>query len=247
MEPEVSVVIPAFNCEKTLKAAVDSALHQDICMEVIIIDDASTQDFSEVLSKYEDNPQVRISRNETNIGVAASRNRGVAMAKGEYIAFLDADDIWRDEKLKKQLSLIKKTGAVLCSTARELITTDGELTGRVICVPERITYKKLLYGNVINCSSVLLKREVALKYPMGDDDIHEDYICWLSILKEYGEAFCVNEPLLLYRTGKNSKSGSKLKSAKMTYKVYKKMGFSTIKAIWYFTGYAINGVIKYTK
>ncbi len=241
----VSVIIPAYNCRETIREAVDSALCQGVEVEVIVIDDCSSEDLSDVFAEYKDEPRVKVFKNEENLGVAKTRNRGVTLSKGEYVAFLDADDIWRPSKLEKQLALIKETGAVLCSTARELMEEDGTLTDRVINVPERITYKKLLYGNVINCSSVLIKRDVALEFPMEGDDVHEDYICWLNILKKYNFAVAINEPLLLYRKTKNSKSGSKLHSAKMTYKVYRRMGFGFIKSLIYFAGYAISGFIKY--
>jgi hypothetical protein len=245
MKPDVSVIIPAYNCSKTIKEAVDSALCQSVVTEIIIIDDCSPESLEESLLEYRDNPQIRIYRNETNLGVAATRNKGVTLAQGEYVAFLDSDDIWRQGKLEKQLQLMKKTGAVLSSTARELMEEDGACTGRILPVPETITYQNLLYGNVINCSSVVVKKEVAEEFPMGDDAIHEDYICWLNILKKYGAAVAVNEPLLLYRMVKNSKSGSKLHSAKMTYQVYRKMGFGTVKSLGYFAGYAVHGVKKY--
>lgn len=245
MKPEVSVIIPAYNCSRTIKQAIDSALCQDVISEIIVIDDCSPEDLTECLAEYKSNPQVRLYKNETNLGVAATRNKGVQLAEGEYVAFLDSDDIWRTGKLSKQLAVMKKTGVVLSSTARELMEEDGTHTGRILPVPEKITYKGMLYGNVINCSSVVMKREVAAEFPMGDDNAHEDYICWLQILKKYGEAAGINEPLLLYRMVKNSKSGSKLHSAKMTYQVYRKMGFGTVKSLGYFAGYAIHGVKKY--
>lgn len=241
----VSVIIPAYNCTSTIKAAIDSALCQSVITEIIVIDDCSPEDISEVLSEYKNNKQVRIYRNDTNLGVAKTRNRGVSLARGQYVAFLDSDDIWRADKLEKQLSVMEKTGAVLCSTARELMTEKGRETGQIIHVPEKITYQSLLYGNVINCSSVVLRREVAAEFPMENDEVHEDYICWLNILKKYKEAVAIDEPLLLYRMVKKSKSGSKLHSAKMTYQVYRKMGFGNGKAALYFAGYTVNGVKKY--
>lgn len=241
----VSVVVPAYNCSGTIKSSVDSVLAQSIPTKVIVVDDCSSDNTLEVLSCYTGDPRVNIVRNESNLGVAASRNKGVVMAEGKYVAFIDSDDMWLPDKLEKQLELVKKTGAVLCSTARELISEDGKRTGRIIEVPERVTYSKLLRGNVINCSSVLIDREVALKYPMGNDDIHEDYICWLQILRDYAFAVAVNEPLLLYRQMKHSKSGSKLSSAKKTFAVYRKVGYGFFRSCIYFICYAVNGVIKY--
>lgn len=245
IDDTVSVVVPAYNCSRTIKSAVDSVLSQSVPTKVIVVDDCSSDDTLEKLSCYSDDPRVVLVRNEKNLGVAASRNKGVREAAGKYVAFLDSDDMWLPDKLEKQLDLIKKTGAVLCSTARELMSEDGKKTGRIIEVPERVTYRKLLRGNVINCSSVLIEREVALKYPMGNDDIHEDYICWLQILRDHGFAVAVNEPLLLYRQMRHSKSGSKLSSAKKTFAVYRKVGYGFFRSCLYFICYAVNGVIKY--
>lgn len=243
--PLVSVIMPAYNCIATVGAAIDSALAQEVPLEVIVVDDCSPQDLTEVLAPYREDPRVKILRNETNLGAAGSRNVGVAAATGEYIAFLDADDIWAPEKLQKQLALIREKDSVLCATARELMTPEGELTGRVIPVKETITYKELLKHNSINCSSVLMKAEVAKAFPMEHEDSHEDYILWLKILQKYGFACAVNEPLLRYRLSNTGKSGSKLHSAKMTFKVYRYMGFGTVSACLLFASYAFHGVMKY--
>lgn len=241
----VSVVIPAYNSKNTIQAAVDSALLQNVSLEVIIIDDCSTEDLSDVLSRYRDVPSVRIVRNEANLGVAASRNKGVSLARGEYIAFLDADDIWRKGKLTRQLRMMKKTGAVLSATARELMREDGTKTGKIISVPRKVTYQQLLRGNILNCSSIVLKKSVAQEFPMDNDDVHEDYICWLRILRKYGYAVALNEPYLLYRVAKTGKSGSKFHSARLTFQVYRRMGFGWIKSFGYFTCYVMNGIKKY--
>ena len=243
--PLVSVIMPAYNCIATVGAAIDSALAQEVPLEVIVVGDCCPQDLTEVLAPYREDPRVKILRNETNLGAAGSRNVGVAAATGEYIAFLDADDIWAPEKLQKQLALIREKDSVLCATARELMTPEGELTGRVIPVKETITYKELLKHNSINCSSVLMKAEVAKAFPMEHEDSHEDYILWLKILQKYGFACAVNEPLLRYRLSNTGKSGSKLHSAKMTFKVNRYMGFGTVSACLLFASYAFHGVMKY--
>ena len=163
------------------------------------------------------------------------------------MAFLDADDWWEDNKLVKQIHLIEETQTVLCCTARELMTPDGKLTGRVIPVKETITYRQLLHHNSINCSSVLIRREVIQQYPMEHEDSHEDYILWLRILRKYQRACGLNEPLLKYRLSSSGKSGNKLKSAGMTYRAYRYSGFGRIRSSWYFCCYAVHGVWKYLR
>lgn len=241
----VSVIIPAYNCERFVAQAIESALVQQVPLEVIVINDCAKDGTEAVIHKYLDDLRVRYIHNEKNLGVAKTRNRGVRLARGKYVAFLDSDDWWEPDKLEKQLALMEKENVVLCSTARALVNPDGSPMGKVIPVVETITYKELLKHNCINCSSVLLRRDVALEFPMEHEDSHEDYITWLKILKKYGRACAVNEPLLKYRLSTTGKSGSKWKSARMTFKVYRYMGFGIVKSLICFCSYAVHGVWKY--
>jgi len=244
-EERISVVIPAYNCAATLGAAIDSALSQEVPVEVIVVDDASREDLTQVLEAYREDGRVIYARSDRPLGAAGARNLGVSLAKGAYIAFLDADDLWVSGKLKQQMQLLQETGAVLCATARELMTPAGECTGKVIPVKEHITYRRLLKHNCINCSSVVIRADVAREFPMHHDDSHEDYIMWLEVLKKYGFACGVNLPLLKYRLSTTGKSGSKLKSAGMTYRVYRYVGFGPVRAALLFCRYAFHGVWKY--
>ena len=179
------------------------------------------------------------------MGAARSRNRGVKASKGKYIAFLDADDWWEKGKLEAQVKTMELTGCDICSTGRELMQPNGHTTGKYIPVKERITYHDLLKHNSINCSSVLLKREDALAFPMTHDDSHEDYITWLKILRRGGFAVGINKPYLKYRLSEGGKSKNKLKSAAMTYQVYRYVGYGRLKSLLFFISYAVHGVWKY--
>lgn len=242
----VSVVMPAYRCADTICRAIDSALAQEVPLEVIVINDCSPDNLDNVMERYQQEKRVRYIRNKQNKGAAASRNLGVQLARGRYTAFLDSDDWWEKEKLKKQLARMEQTKTVLCSTGRELVTPDGQLTGRIIGVREQITYRSLLWHNCINCSSVLLLTEVARAFPMQHEDSHEDYLMWIAVLKKYGQASAVNEPLLKYRLTTKGKSGNKLQSAAMTFRVYRYAGFCFPAACFWFCAYAVNGVRKYT-
>lgn len=236
--PLISVIIPAYNAMGTIAGAVESALAQNVPLEIIVVDDGGNDGLETLLQD-----KAILLKNEENLGAAESRNRGIRHARGKYVAFLDADDLWLPGKLQQQLDAIGEK--VLCCTARELMTPEGVCTGRVIGVKERITYRELLKHNSINCSSVLLRRDVALEFPMEHADSHEDYILWLKILQKYDEAVGINEPLLRYRLSNTGKSGSKLNSAKMTFRVYRYMGFGTVKSLICFCSYAIHGTFKY--
>lgn len=145
----ISVVIPVYNGEKHLHQAIESALLQRKSIkniEILIVDDASTDRTQEIAQEYVNSiPDVRYFRNKVNRGAAESRNYGVRNAAGEWIAFLDADDWWEPDKLKKQLKKLEETNAILCTTARELVSESGESLKCVIPVKERITYKMMAY------------------------------------------------------------------------------------------------------
>ena len=241
----VSVIMPAYKCAHMIGAALDSALSQDVPLEVIVINDRSPDDLDAAMQPYLHDPRILYLKNETNLGVAETRNRGISLARGEYIAFLDSDDIWAPGKLQKQLRLMEETGCVLCSTARELMTAEGELTGYIIPVQTSFTFEDIRLHNQINCSSVLLRTEVAREFPMHHDDCHEDYLMWLEILEKYGRGCAVNEPLLRYRVSATGKSGSKLHSARMTFRTYRRKGFGLFRSAVYFTSYALHGTKKY--
>lgn len=250
MKPVVSVIIPAYNCSKTLERAVESVILQNLPLEILIIDDASDDKTPDIMKQCKarwecDSVSFKLIFNKKNQGVAASRNSGVSLAKAQFVAFLDSDDWWIEGKLSKQLDLLKKTNTSLCTTGREFAENDGTLTGRFVGVPEKISYRKLLYGNCINCSSVVLKTDIAKEFPMGHDDCHEDYITWLMILKKYGFACGINEPLLIYRRSEGAKTKNKLKSAKMHYRSLRHLNIGRVRALWYFCFYAVYGLMKH--
>lgn len=241
----VSVVIPAYNCAKYISAALDSVLIQDVPLEIIVINDASPDNVDEVMEKYAHLPQLRYLKNPQNLGVAKTRNKGVSIARGSFIAFLDADDYWEKDKLKKQLELIRKENTVICSTGRELMNPDGTLTGYYIPVRTAYTYQTIQRYNPINCSSVLIRTEVAREFPMHNDEAHEDYLMWLEVLQKYHRGCAVNEPLLKYRISDTGKSGSKLHSAKLTYRTFRNMGYGLLHTAMLFVCYAFHGVKNY--
>jgi teichuronic acid biosynthesis glycosyltransferase TuaG len=247
----VSVIVPAYNSNGTICKAVTSALHQkDVTVEVLVVDNGGTLDVKRLPYAEVGSNLLRVINIPVNHGVAKARNLGVQEAKGDYIAFLDADDWWAEDKLAKQLRLMEqedKQGEKprLCYSGRQLCTPEGNATKRYVHAKERVDYQELLKHNVINCSSVLMARETALQYPMNRDQIHEDYVCWLKLLRDGGYAAGIDEPLLYYRMSRKSKSGNKLRSAVMTYRVYKYMKLPLGKRLYYFTTYTWNGIKKY--
>ncbi len=251
----ISVIMPALNAAKYIEKAMASVAVQtvDVPIELIVVDNGSEDDTplkiralqEEWQRQYGDFRFIVLLHNPTK-GVSGSRNMGMEAAKGKYIAFLDADDWWEDTKLSKQLAVMEKDpDCRICATGRELVAADGQSLGRTIPVKEYITLADMERQNHINCSSVLVNREEALKFPMEHDDSHEDYIMWLRIVKNCGYARAVNEPLLKCRQSEDGKSRNKWKSAIMTWKVYRYIGYSVPKSMYCFVNYMFAGIRKY--
>ena len=245
-ELKISVVVPVYNCEKYIERAIESVIKQTYDnWELIIVNDGSKDSSLQIAQKFAGkDARIKVIDRE-NRGVSVARNIGIDEASGDLLMFLDADDWWESGKLKEQLKRLEETGYVLCSTGRELMKADGSSTGRTIPVKEKITYRELLKHNSINCSSVILRRDVAREFPMEHDDSHEDYITWLKILRKYGCAAGINKPYLKYRLSEGGKSRNKLKSAAMTYNVYRYAGYGRIRSCIFFCSYAVHGIWKY--
>lgn len=244
-KPKVSVIIPVYNSAKHIDRAIISAFSQNVSLEVIVVNDNSNDNLELIVAKYSGIENFIYIKLDSNVGAAEARNLGVAEAKGEYVAFLDADDMWKNSKLIEQLNLIAEKNTYMCYTGREIADKDGISTAKIINVRESVNYRQLLQHNCIVCSSVLVKREIALEFPMKYSQYHEDYFTWLSIIKKYGTIYGVNKPLLLYCLSENGKSRNKLKSAYMTFKVYRVKGYNVLQSIFYMFSHIIHSFLKY--
>ena len=242
----ISVIMPAYNAEKTIRQAIDSVLSQTYRdLELIVINDCAKDATKEIIEEYmAQDDRVRMIDNKVNSGVSVSRNKGIADAKGEYIAFLDSDDMWREDKLEKQLKVMKDNNAVLSYTASAFIDQDGNPYNYVMEAEEKTTLDTLLRKNLISCSSAMVKTDVMKKIRMPGDKMHEDYYVWIKILKKYKYAYGVNEPLLIYRMSANSKSSSRVKSAIMIYNTYHAVGYNVVSAGFLTLRYTIHSVSK---
>lgn len=241
-----SVVMTVYNAEKYLKDAIDSVLRQtESRFELIIVNDCSTDSSEEIIKSYTDK-RIRYFKNEKNLKVSKTRNFGVSKAQTNLIAFIDSDDVWLDNKLEKQLKFIKETGAKICYGACGFIDNDGNLLNRVFDVPKTVNFKRLLKQNVITPSLSMFDKELLIKYPFEADEVHEDFVATLKMLKfEKIKAYGMGEPLILYRLTTNSKSRNKFKSMIMTYKSYKILGLNFFQRMFNLPFYVINGLKKY--
>ena len=251
----VSVIIPCYKNNLTIRCAVMSVLNQTYRdFEVIIIDIARTLDRKLLKTFNEDLPNVKVYSIDERLTAGEARNIGVGLAKGDYVSFLDADDFWREDKLEKQMAALRKYNykgvkPIMCFTGRALMDELGRYTGRFIGCAKIVTFSKLLKTNQINCSSVVMPTQLALRHPFPESpdgkDMHEDFALWLDILQHGGFAVGINQPLLRYRMVRGSRSYNKLKSALMSYRVYRYTGLGVIHSMYYMIFYTLNGIKKY--
>ena len=247
----ISIIMPAYNAEKYIGHAIESVLAQTYAdWELIVIDDASFDGTAALIARYQaQDPRVRYIRNPHNLGVAESRNRGVAEAKGEWVALLDSDDAWREDKLQKVWQFVSRgiySDIGFIFTGSAFMDADGSPIDAYLSAPEKIGFGELCKQNLISCSSVVILKKYLLKYPFPHDPaIHEDFAVWLSVLRDGTRAYGIDEPLLIYRVSPDSRSGNKRKAARMTLNTYKYVGIPLPKRVESFVSYAMRGLRKY--
>ncbi len=242
-----SVIIPMYNAEKFIADTLNSVLNQSVKdIEILCIDDCSSDNTVNIVKEFQSkDKRIILVENEKNLKVSQTRNLGVQTAKSDWIALLDSDDMWESNFLEEVIKKKNETNSQLISSSCKFITDDGTKLSKQFIVKEKITYKDILKQNLILCSSVFIKKELLLKYPFKEDSLHEDYLCWLTILKEIKFSYAVTEPLMIYRLTKGSKSRNKLKSIKMSYYTYRKHGLNILKSLYYTFCNGINGLKKY--
>lgn len=242
--PLVSVIMPAYNAAVTLQESVDSVVAQTFHnWELIIINDASIDNTEEIAKHYSGRDRrIRLTTNEINQGVAVSRNEGIKQAMGEYLAFLDSDDLWGKEKLQKQMHFMKQNNAIISFTGTAYMNAAGQISAYTLPAENGLGYKDLLRRNIMSCSSVIVRRDKMISFPSGY--MHEDYASWLKVVKTAGQAYGLNEPLLVYRMGAHTKSAGRISSAIMTRNAYKEVGFGWLISTILMFRYSIHSTAK---
>lgn len=230
----VSIITPMFNSEAFISDTIDSVLQQTYTnWELILIDDNSTDKTKEIAQLYiKKYANISLINNNKNYGAAISRNKGIEAAKGDFIAFLDADDLWKPEKLEKQITFIKANGCDVCFSSYSLINEAGEYLNKQVKALPVLTYKKLLKSNYIGNLTGVYSVKALGKIKSPNLRKRQDWLLWLTALKKSGKpAQGINESLAFYRVREHAMSSNKLGLLKYNYWVYKKgLEFSTIKS-----------------
>jgi teichuronic acid biosynthesis glycosyltransferase TuaG len=246
--PKISVIMPAYNAGRFIEAAIRSVMAQTVTdWELLVIDDGSKDDtcaIAQALAQTDD--RIRFLRNEANMGVAKTRNRGFELCRGRFVALLDSDDVWHPEKLERQLRRMEETGAGLSYCSYAIVDASGEKAKPDYLVPERVDFPGLLRENVIGCSTVMMTAAGANASRFETTLHHEDYALWTKLLRDGCCAAGCTEVLVDWRWIENSRSYDKRKSAASRWKIFRdylKLPLTT--CVWAFAGYALAGVKKY--
>ena len=244
----VSIITPVYNASRFIDETIKSVQAQTYKeWEMILVDDCSTDNSYDIIKKYsKDDERIKYIKLEKNSGAAVARNTAIANSKGRYIAFLDSDDIWYEDKLEKQINFMKDKNIGFSFTSYELMSEDGELLNKTIKVPSKIDYNNYLKNTIIGCLSVIIDKEKIGDFRMPNIRANQDMATWLYIMRDRNcVAYGLNECLAKYRLVNGSISNNKVKAAKSVWNVYRNIeNLSLIKSSYVFVGYVINAVLK---
>ncbi len=239
--------MPAYNAATYLPAAIQSVLDQSYDnWELVIVDDASTDtSLAVALGFAEKDSRIKVFPQSENGGVTVARNKALQMAVGDFLAFLDADDLWDADKLLKQVGHLTTTNSLICYCAYRRINEEGKVVGRV-SPPQRVTYYDMLRSNFIGNLTGIYNAKVLGKQYLEDFG-HEDYVAWLALIKVAGEASSVNEELASYRVYSGSTSSNKLRTIGWQWRIYREsQALGWIKSAWLIACYGIYAILKRT-
>lgn len=247
-EPLITVIMPAYNADRFIADAIRSVQAQTHSnWELLILDDGSKDRTCAVALDFaQQDDRICLLKNEKNMGVARTRNRGFDLCRGSFVALLDADDVWHADKLEKQLRRLVESGADFAYSSYAIVDLAGKKTKADYLVPGEVSFRELLKENVIGCSAVLLRAELLKDYRFLPDYSHEDYVLWLQLLRDGKKAAGCTEVLLDWRYVENSRSFNKKKAAKNRWRIYRDyLRLPLHQSLWAFGHYAFRSLRKY--
>lgn len=243
----ISIIIPVHNAEKYIADTIKSVQSQTYTdWELILVDDLSTDNSVEVIRPFLKDERICLICLEENIRAAGSRNRGIEVAKGEYIAFLDADDLWLPDKLIKQLAFMEENNAAFSYTAYEFGDEEANGTGKIVNVLEKMNYRQALSRTIIFTSTVMFDMKKLKKEEIFMPNVpSEDTACWWQILRSGYCAYGLNDVLTIYRRPATSLSSNKKVALWRIWNLYRNVEHLSIPySAWNFVFWAFRATIR---
>lgn len=234
-KPLVSVVVPTHNDSKYIKEAMSSIVNQTYDnLEIVVVDDFSSDNTVEIIKAFNDK-RIRIIRNESNRGAAYSRNIGIKNCTGDYISFMDGDDVWSLDKTEEQIKFMLDNDYVFTSCLYSFMSEDGQSLDKYMSAPKKVTHRKFLKTDYIGCITTMYKKDI---YPdlAIPEDIYKrnDYALWIK-LSEHADCYTLPLILAAHRNRKGSISSvNKFSLIKHHRELFKKLyNFNKIKCEYY--------------
>ncbi|MGP1620905.1 MAG: glycosyltransferase family 2 protein [Candidatus Cryptobacteroides sp.] len=228
----VSIITPCYNSAKYIGQMIESVQSQTYTnWELLITDDCSTDNSKEIIDSYiKSDPRIKYFKLNTNSGAGIARNNSIEKAVGRYIAFCDSDDMWRAEKLEKQIRFMQDNNYEFCHCNTLVIDENNNIVG-LNKKPKRVSFHSTRIINYIGTSSVIYDTERVGKFYMKPIRKRQDFALWLNILQATKYAYCLEEPLFIYRYTQGSISSNKCKLLKYHIDVYRQaLGYSKLHA-----------------
>lgn len=248
MDELISIIVPVYNVEKYIEETI-SCVTAQTCKdwELLLVEDCGTDGTLEVIKRCMDNggdARIRLIRQTTNQGAARARNRGLQEARGRYIAYLDADDLWVPEKLERELAFMKEKDAAFVFTGYEFADEQGRGTGKVVHVPHTLSYRQALSNTTIFTTTVMFDTEKIGKKRLEMPAVKsEDTALWFRVLREGYTAYGLDENLVRYRRPKRSLSSNKLEALRRIWNLYRRSeGLSLPSSAYHFCFWAFRAV-----
>ncbi|MEL6918268.1 MAG: glycosyltransferase family 2 protein [Bacteroidota bacterium] len=246
--PLVSIITPAYNSEKFIAETIDSVREQTYQnWEMLIVDDCSTDNTVAHIEKIAKvDSRVKLSINPVNSGAAVTRNKGLEMAKGRFIAFLDSDDKWYKNKLALQVEFMLSRNIPISFTSYGIINENGETLNKTVKSVASINYWEHFKNTIIGMSTSMIDTDVVGRdFTFVNMRTRQDCYLWITLLKRGHIAYGMENVLSDYRVREGSISSNKIKGAQKVWHLYygmEKLGF--IKSLYYFSFYVYNAIKK---
>ncbi|MCI9084586.1 MAG: glycosyltransferase family 2 protein [Bacilli bacterium] len=242
----ISIIVPVYNAEKFISDTINSIKKQTYKnWELILVDDCSIDNSVRIIKEFIKNDnRIKLFQQNKNNGVATTRNKGIEVATGKYLCFIDADDLWNPDKLNKQVNFMKQNNCAFSFTGYEFTNKDGIPNGKKVFIPNQINYKQALKNTTIWTSTVMFDLTKLSKKDITMPNVKsEDTATWWKILKKTDYAYGLNEILSYYRRSPNTLSANKLTAIKRIWHLYRNIEHLNIFYSSYnFCFYAINAL-----
>ena len=243
----VSIIMPTYNCGRFIEKTIETVINQTYKnWELIIVDDCSKDNTEEIVRKIalKDN-RITYFKFDTNQGAAMARTKAMELAKGNYMAFLDSDDLWKNDKLEKQIKFMEANNYNFTCTEYEQIDEEGNKLNKVIRVKKKADYNRILLDCPVGNSTVMYNVDNLGKFKVPNIRKRNDDALWLQMLKKEKYIYGMEEVLMEYRIRTNSISSNKLNLIKYHWKLYRDIEHLSItRSIFHICYWGIIKILK---